>query len=70
MRKIPTNSRPSPAKTELPLDLAGPHVTAGLSAAHRLYQALCEMIVSGLVKPGERPFIVKGLPGDGNARKP
>ncbi|RTM13674.1 MAG: PLP-dependent aminotransferase family protein, partial [Bradyrhizobiaceae bacterium] len=52
MRKIPTNSA-LPAKTELPLDLTGPHVTAGASAAHRLYQALCEMIVSGLVKPGE-----------------
>ncbi|MEY9569737.1 DNA-binding transcriptional MocR family regulator [Bradyrhizobium ottawaense] len=42
-----------PTKTELPLDLTGPHVTPGASAAHRLYQALCEMIVSGLVKPGE-----------------
>ena len=52
MRKIPTNSS-SPAKTELPLDLTGPHITAGASAAHRLYQALCETIVSGLVKPGE-----------------
>ncbi|AWL96452.1 GntR family transcriptional regulator/MocR family aminotransferase [Bradyrhizobium ottawaense] len=59
MRNIPTNSLPSPAKpslptkTELPLDLTGPHVTPSASAAHRLYQALCEMIVSGLVKPGE-----------------
>jgi GntR family transcriptional regulator/MocR family aminotransferase len=59
MRNIPTNSLPSaakpslPAKTGLPLDLTGPHVTPGASAAHRLYQALCEMIVSGLVKPGE-----------------
>ena len=53
MQTIPTNSLPSPAKTELSLDLTGPHVTAGASAAHRLYQALCEMIVSGLVKPGE-----------------
>ncbi|MGY4352527.1 GntR family transcriptional regulator/MocR family aminotransferase [Bradyrhizobium sp. GM7.3] len=53
MRKIPTNSVPSPAKAELPLDLAGPHITAGASSAHRLYQALCEMIVGGLVKPGE-----------------
>ena len=52
MQKIPTNS-PSPGKAELPLDLTGPHITAGASAAHRLYQALCEMIVSGLVKPGE-----------------
>lgn len=52
MQKIPTNS-PSPAKAELPLDLTGAHITAGASAAHRLYQALCEMIVSGLVKPGE-----------------
>ncbi len=52
MRKIPTNS-PSPAKAELPLDLTGPHITSGASAAQRLYQALCEMIVAGLVKPGE-----------------
>lgn len=56
MRKIPTNS-PAPAKsptrTELPLDLTGAHITLGASAAHRVYQALCEMIVSGLVKPGE-----------------
>lgn len=51
MQRIPTNS--SRAKSELPLDLTGPHITAGASAAHRLYQALCEMIVSGLVKPGE-----------------
>ncbi|MCK1379778.1 hypothetical protein IVB33_20320, partial [Bradyrhizobium sp. 24] len=47
MRKIPTNSVSSPAKAELPLDLAGPHITAGASSAHRLYQALCEMIVGG-----------------------
>ena len=54
MRKIPTNSVPSPPrKAELPLDLTGPHITAGASSAHRLYQALCEMIVGGLVKPGE-----------------
>ena len=52
MQKNPTNS-PTPAKAELPLDLTGPHVTASASAAHRLYQALCEMIVGGLVKPGE-----------------
>lgn len=52
MRKFPTNS-PSPAKAELPLDLTGPHITARASAAHRLYQALCETIVSGLVRPGE-----------------
>ena len=52
MRKIPTNSS-APAKTELPLDLTGPHITADASAAQRLYQALCETIVSGLVKPGE-----------------
>ena len=52
MQKIPTNSL-APAKAELPLDLTGPHITAGASSAHRLYQALCEMIVSGLVKPGE-----------------
>lgn len=53
MRKIPTNFGPSPGKAELPLDLTGPHVTQGASSAHRLYQALCEMIVGGLVKPGE-----------------
>ena len=53
MQKIPTNFVPSPAKAELPLDLTGPHFTAGASAAHRLYQALCEMIVGGLMKPGE-----------------
>lgn len=52
MQKIPTNSL-APAKAELPLDLTGPHITAGASSAHRLYQSLCEMIVSGLVKPGE-----------------
>lgn len=52
MQKFPTNSS-SRAKLDLPLDLTGPHVTAGASAAHRLYQALCEMIVSGLVRPGE-----------------
>jgi GntR family transcriptional regulator/MocR family aminotransferase len=57
MGKIPTNSRSnsrlSPRKAELPLDLSGPHVTAGAAAAHRLYQALCQTIVAGLVKPGE-----------------
>ncbi|MBR0957042.1 PLP-dependent aminotransferase family protein [Bradyrhizobium japonicum] len=58
MQKIPTNSPapakpPFPSKPELPLDLTGAHITPGASAAHRLYQALCEMIVSGLVKPGE-----------------
>ncbi len=57
MRKIPTNSghppKPSPRKRELPLDLTGPHVTAGASSSHRLYQALCHAIVGGLVKPGE-----------------
>ena len=52
MQKIPTNS-PAAAKAELPLDLTGPHITAGASSAHRLYQALCDMIVSGLVKSGE-----------------
>jgi GntR family transcriptional regulator/MocR family aminotransferase len=51
MRKIPTNSS-VPRKTELPLDLAGPHVTANASAPHRLYQALCHAIVGGIVKPG------------------
>jgi len=29
MQKIPTNSRPSPRKAELPLDLTGPHVQRG-----------------------------------------
>src|SRR5512140_2144424 len=53
MRKIPTNSKPSPRKAELPLDLSGPHVTEGASSAHRLYQALCHAIVGGLVRPGE-----------------
>jgi GntR family transcriptional regulator / MocR family aminotransferase len=53
MRKIPTNSPPTPRKAELPLDLAGPHVTQGASSQHRLYQALCHAIVAGLVKPGE-----------------
>jgi GntR family transcriptional regulator/MocR family aminotransferase len=58
MRKIPTNSgtstaTPSPRKAELPLDLSGPHITDGGSSAHRLYQALCQTIVGGLVKPGE-----------------
>lgn len=54
MRKIPTNSRkPSPTKAELPLDLAGAHVTQGAASQHRLYQALCHAIIGGLVKPGE-----------------
>ncbi|MCP3469552.1 PLP-dependent aminotransferase family protein [Bradyrhizobium sp. CCGUVB1N3] len=57
MRKIPTNSKPSPKapprKAELPLDFAGAHITASASSAHRLYQALCHAIVEGLVKPGE-----------------
>ena len=57
MAKIPTNSRGPlslPArKVELPLDLAGPHITEGASSSHRLYQALCRAIVGGLVKPGE-----------------
>lgn len=53
MQKISTNSTLSPGKAELPLDLTGPHITAGASSAHRLYQALREMIVGGLVKPGE-----------------
>ncbi|AMA57861.1 MocR-like pyridoxine biosynthesis transcription factor PdxR [Bradyrhizobium sp. CCGE-LA001] len=58
MQKIPTNSSaaakaPALSKPELPLNLTGPHITAGASAAHRLYQALCEMIVAGLVRPGE-----------------
>lgn len=54
MRKIPTNLRKSsPAKSELPLDLAGPHVTQGAASQHRLYQALCHAIVGGIVKPGE-----------------
>jgi GntR family transcriptional regulator/MocR family aminotransferase len=53
MRKIPTNSTPPQRPAELPLDLDGPHVTAGASSAHRLYQALCHAIVGGLVKPGE-----------------
>ncbi len=52
MRKIPTNSS-TPRKAELPLDLAGPHVTPRASAPHRLYQALCHAIVSGIVRPGE-----------------
>ncbi|MBR0757766.1 PLP-dependent aminotransferase family protein [Bradyrhizobium jicamae] len=53
MRKIPTNSGPSPRKAELPLDLSGPHITASAASQHRLYQALCHAIVGGLVKPGE-----------------
>jgi GntR family transcriptional regulator/MocR family aminotransferase len=53
MRKYPTNSLPSATRTELPLDLTGPHVTLGAPTAHRLYQALCETIAAGLVKPGE-----------------
>ncbi|WGS17660.1 MULTISPECIES: PLP-dependent aminotransferase family protein [unclassified Bradyrhizobium] len=54
MRKIPTNSsKPSPRRTELPLDLAGPHVTQGAASQHRLYQALCHAIVGGIVKSGE-----------------
>jgi len=59
MRKIPTNlrrsnlSEPWPAKAELPLDLAGPHVTQGAASQTRLYQALCHAIISGIVKPGE-----------------
>lgn len=52
MRNFPTNLGP-PVKVDLPLDFSGPHITAGASAAHRLYQALCELIVSGVVKPGE-----------------
>src|SRR3981189_253444 len=51
MRKIPTNS--PPRKVELPLDLSGPHVTQRAPSPHRLYQALCHAIVSGIVKPGE-----------------
>ena len=53
MRKIPTNSPPTPRKVELSLDLSGPHITQGASSQHRLYQALCHAIVGGLVKPGE-----------------
>jgi GntR family transcriptional regulator/MocR family aminotransferase len=53
MRKIPTNSAPTPRKTELPLDLSGPHVTPNASSQHRLYQALCHAIVGGIIKPGE-----------------
>jgi GntR family transcriptional regulator / MocR family aminotransferase len=53
MRKIPTNSPPTPRKAELPLDLCGPHVTQDASSQHRLYQALCHAIVGGIVKPGE-----------------
>ena len=53
MQKIPTNSSPTPRKTELPLDLSGPHVTPNASSQHRLYQALCHAIVGGIVKPGE-----------------
>lgn len=53
MRKISTNSKPSPGKAELPLDLSGPHVTPGASAQQRLYQALCRAILGGIVKPGE-----------------
>jgi GntR family transcriptional regulator / MocR family aminotransferase len=53
MRKIPTNSSSTPRKAELPLDLVGPHVTPRAASPHRLYQALCHAIVSGIVKPGE-----------------
>jgi GntR family transcriptional regulator/MocR family aminotransferase len=51
MRKIPTNS--APTKTELPLDLVGPHITAGASSQQRLYEALRHAIVGGIIKPGE-----------------
>jgi GntR family transcriptional regulator/MocR family aminotransferase len=51
MRKIPTNS--SPAKTELPLDMTGAHVTPGASSQTRLYQALRHAITGGIIKPGE-----------------
>src|SRR5882672_6206706 len=53
MRKIPTNSSTPPRKAELPLDFSGPHVTPRAAAPHRLYQALCHAIVSGIAKPGE-----------------
>ena len=53
MRKIPTNSQTQPRKAELQLDLSGPYVTARAASPHRLYQALCHAIVSGIVKPGE-----------------
>ncbi|KRQ95666.1 GntR family transcriptional regulator [Bradyrhizobium jicamae] len=53
MRKIPTNSSPSPRKAELALDLSGAHVTPGASSQHRLYQALCHAITGGIAKPGE-----------------
>lgn len=53
MRKIPTNSKGPPRKAELPLDLDGPHITQGAASQHRLYQALCHAIVSGIAKPGE-----------------
>jgi GntR family transcriptional regulator/MocR family aminotransferase len=53
MRKIPTNSPPTPRKAELLLDLFGPHVTKDASSQHRFYQALCHAIVGGIVKPGE-----------------
>jgi GntR family transcriptional regulator/MocR family aminotransferase len=57
MRKIPTNSAarspPTRPKTELPLDLDGPHITQGASSQHRLYQALCHAITGGIAKPGE-----------------
>src|SRR6266540_3469841 len=53
MGKIPTNSPAPPRKVELPLDLFGPHVTQRASSPHRLYQALCHAIVSGIAKPGE-----------------
>ncbi|KRR16319.1 GntR family transcriptional regulator [Bradyrhizobium lablabi] len=53
MRKIPTNSAPSPRKAELALDLSGAHVTPGASSQHRLYQALCHAITGGIAKPGE-----------------
>lgn len=53
MRIFPTNLSAAATKTELPLDLAGPHITPAASATQRLYQALCEAIAAGLVKPGE-----------------
>ncbi|MET0722543.1 MAG: PLP-dependent aminotransferase family protein [Tardiphaga sp.] len=49
MRKIPTNS---PARTELPLDLSGAHVSPGAALHTRLYQALRHAITGGLIKPG------------------
>ena len=53
MRKIPTNSKAVRRKSELPLDLDGPHITEGASSQHRLYQALCHAITGGIAKPGE-----------------